>query len=198
MLFIGSPPSGLKWQQGGRRDRARAGTASRSLNLANLTSFALSLAMSARWCAPRGFDAVSVATASTASRGDRHTHHRRRRDDSSHRAVANQRTRIGGRLRSSTLEGVSSTQEAGYYDIARRDGIIQVRSYTVTKGYSGPTPIRSNRAPSIAVGMPFISVFVPLMRRHSRVRAPRTQRAQSQESRFSTEMEDTRLGGAGE
>lgn len=90
--------------------------------------------MSARWCAPRGFDAVSVATASTASRGDRHTHHRRRRDDSSHRAVANQRTRIGGRLRSSTLEGVSSTQEAGYYDIARRDGIIQVRSYTVTKG----------------------------------------------------------------
>ena len=130
MLFIGSPPSGLKWQQGGRRNRARAGTASRSLNLANLTSFALSLAMSARLCAPRGFDAVSVATASTASRGDRHTHHRRRRDDSSHRAVANQRTRIGGRLRSSTLEGVSSTQEAGYYDIARRDGIIQVRSFT--------------------------------------------------------------------
>lgn len=72
-----------------------------------------------------------VAAASTTGRTDRHVVHARepaRRP----RAIAVRESRIGGRLRLSKNEGVS-TQEVGYYEYSR--GPIQVRVVRVT-----PTP----------------------------------------------------------
>jgi hypothetical protein len=75
---------------------------------------------------------ASVAAASTTGRTDRHVVHARepaRRP----RAIAVRESRIGGRLRLSKSEGVS-TQEVGYYEYSR--GPIKVRLVHVTPASS--------------------------------------------------------------